>query len=150
MHKLKQFLPQKIYLPHTMKLSDKGPIKPPPTMPGLLGDLVETIQKWPGVISATHWDLYRPSVADGADFYIGDTEIGHIHFDGEAHVATDAQISQSFIEQGKAQPFRYRADPTYRHWTQVKITNPTHCENTLALFRANYERLTVLARPVTC
>jgi hypothetical protein len=128
-----------------MKLSDKGPIAPPPAMPGFLGELVHAIQSWPHVIAATHWDLYRPTVADGADFYVGDVEIGHLHFYGEAHVASDAAVAKTFIAQGMAQPFRFRGDANYRHWTQVSVTTAESFQHALALFRANYERIKLQA-----
>ena len=124
-----------------MKLSDKGPIEPPPSMPGLLGRISTEIQSWPGVIAATHWDLYRATVPDGADFYVGDTEIGHLHFYGGAHVASDRSLCERFIAQGKAQPFRFRQDPNYRYWTQVTVATEKHAQDTIELFRANYERL---------
>ena len=124
-----------------MKLSDKGASRPAPAMDGLLGYVADAIQTWPGVIAATHWDLYQPTVADGADFYLGDSEIGHLHFYGEAHVASDAAVSASFVAQGKAEPFRYRADPNYRHWTQVTLTTQAKAQQALDLFRANYDRL---------
>lgn len=129
------------FQPITMKLSDKGPIQPPPTMPGLVGHVAQEIQTWPGVIAATHWDLYRPGVADGADFYVGETEIGHLHFYGEAHIATNAVLGTRFIQENKAQPFRFRADTTYRHWTQVTIASQEKAQHAIDVFRANYERL---------
>lgn len=129
-----------------MKLSDKGPIRSPPTMPGLPGRVANEIQTWPGVIAATHWDLYRPTEPDGADFYVGDTEIGHLHFYGEAHVASDRVLCQRFVDQGKAQPFRFRQDPAYRWWTQVSIGDEQRTQYALELFRANYERLRLLAQ----
>lgn len=124
-----------------MKLSDKGPIELPPSLPGLLGQVSAEIQKWPGVIAATHWDLYRPEVADGADFYCGEAEIGHIHFSGEVHVATDATLNEHFVRQGKAQLFRFRADPGYRNWTQLTVASPAQAQHAIELFRSNYERL---------
>ncbi len=124
-----------------MKLSDKGVISPPPQMPGLLGLVSDEIQKWPNVIAATHWNLYQCNVADGADFYVSGRELGHLHFHGEAHVASDKKLNTFFIKQGKAQPFRYRHDPTYQHWTQVTVNNHEQAQNAIDLFRANYERL---------
>ena len=129
-----------------MKLADKGPIRPPPTMPGLLGRVTGVIQTWPGVIAATHWDLYRPTVPDGADFYVGDTEIGHLHLNGEAHVATDSTLFRQFVDGGKAQPFRFRQDPNYRWWTQATMATEQQAQDVLELFRANYGRLCRLAQ----
>ena len=124
-----------------MKLSDKGRIEPPPAMSGLISLVASEIQRWPGIIAATHWDLYRPTVPDGSDFYVGDTEIGHLHFYGEAHIASDRVLCERFIAQGKAQPFRYRQDPTYQYWTQVTIATEKNVRDTIELLRANYQRL---------
>jgi hypothetical protein len=124
-----------------MKLTDKGAIHLPPKMPGLLGRVADEIQTWPDVIAATHWDLYHPTVADGTDFYLGEAEIGHLHFYGEAHVASDDRLNAAFIRLGKGQLFRYRNDPSYRHWTQVTIATPVQAQNAIDLFRANYQRL---------
>ena len=124
-----------------MKLAEKGKILPPPKMSGLLGQLSEEIQSWPHIIAATHWDLNDASSIDGADFYVADHEIGHIHLFGEVHIATDAAISAAFIEQKKADPFRYRADPKNRYWTQIKVSNAHTYRHALELFKANYERI---------
>nr|WP_315204458.1 luciferase family protein [uncultured Albidiferax sp.] len=110
-------------------------------MPGLLGYVSDEVMSWPGVIAAKHWDLYRPGVPDGADFYIGDSEIGHIHFYGEAHVASNKALCDSFVKLCKARPFRYRADPSYQYWTQVQIGSPEQAQNAIDLLRANYQRL---------
>nr|WP_295771618.1 luciferase family protein [Rhodoferax sp.] len=131
-----------------MKLSDKGLFRPPPKMAGLLRLVADEIQTWPNVTAATHWNLNQRDVADGADFYLGEEEIGHLHFYGEAHVASDKKMNATFIQLGKAQPFRYRFDPTYQHWTQVTIETHEKAQNAIELFRANYERLRGKKTPV--
>lgn len=132
-----------------MQLSAKGPIQAPPNLPGVLGEVAQAIQTWPDVIAATHWDLYDRTRPDGADFYVDDQEIGHLHFDGEAHIATDKHLSERFIQQGTAQAFRYRATPNYRHWLQMRITSAQEAHDAITVFRANYERLVAQAAPHT-
>ena len=71
-----------------MKLSEKGPLAPAPVLAAQLEPLSQTIQRWPGIVAAAHWDLFRVGeVVDGIDFYVGDDELGHLHHDGEAHLA---------------------------------------------------------------
>jgi Family of unknown function (DUF5519) len=110
-------------------------------MPGLLAYVSNEVKSWPGVIAASHWDLYRLNVPDGADFYFGDSEIGHIHFYGEAHVASDKTLHDCFVNLGKAKPFRYHADPSYQHWTQVAICSQEQAQDAIDLLRANYKLL---------
>jgi hypothetical protein len=62
-----------------------GSFVPPPTLsPKHAQALSETLASWALVHARTHWLLGDESVADGADFYLGDEELGHLHLDGEA------------------------------------------------------------------
>ena len=124
-----------------MKLSDKDPIRPPPKMADLLGQVADEIPTWLHVTAATNWDFNQRDVTDGANFYLGEEEIGHFHFYGEAHVASDKKVNATFIQLGKVPPFRYRFDPSYQHWMQVTIETPEQAKNAIDLSRANYERL---------
>lgn len=108
---------------------------------GLLGLVASEIQSWPGIIAATHWNLYRSTVPDGTDFYVGDSEIGHLHFFGEAHVASDRMLCEHFVAQGKAQPFRFRQNPNYQYWVQVTLTTEKNVQDAIDVLRANYDRL---------
>ena len=71
-----------------MKLEQKGVIQSLPILPGPAEATSRSVQSWSGVIAATHWHLYRREQVDGADFYVGAEELGHLHLDGEAHLAT--------------------------------------------------------------
>ena len=94
-------------------------------------------QKWPGIIAATHWHLSRRDEVDGADFYIGEQELGHIHLDGEVHLATDLEMRKSLVEAGLARPF-----PWYKSWVELSIRTEPDAAHAIRLFRLNYCRLT--------
>ena len=125
-----------------MKLSDKGPIAPPPVLSKHLQFVSDRIQSWPGVLAATHWDLYSPSRVDGADFYLGDDELGHIHLDGEAHIPLTAHDHGIAIAADLARPFRYGAfgSGTYRFWIEADVRNKAEAENAVKLFELSYRR----------
>ena len=81
-----------------MKLTDKGSIVAPPVLAGWAQPVLREIQSWPNVICATHWLFGNPGVVDGADFYIDDHELGHIHLDGEIHLVLTKAVKQTIIE----------------------------------------------------
>ena len=62
----------------TMSLTAKGPLARVPFLPGPLQRVSEAIQAWPRIVAATHWDLYDRTRVDGADFYVGDQELGDL------------------------------------------------------------------------
>ena len=69
------------------------------------------VQSWPGVIAATHWHFNRPNEVNGADFYVGTDELGHIHLDGEVHLATSIELREALLEASAATAVgRRRAD----------------------------------------
>jgi hypothetical protein len=78
---------------------------------------------------------------DGADFYIGQQEIGHVHFYGEAHVATDPTLRDQLLRQGIAQRFRYAAEPSYAGWVQCSTRSLKDATAAVECFRVNYRRL---------
>ncbi|HMI96688.1 MAG TPA: luciferase family protein, partial [Micropepsaceae bacterium] len=89
-----------------MRLETKGEIRPPPKLKGPAQSVSLEIQSWPGVIAATHWFLYDRVQVDCADFYVGEKELGHIHLDGELHLAVTAGLRRQLIEAGRAAAFR--------------------------------------------
>src|SRR5258707_1086401 len=78
-----------------MRLETKGEIRPPPKLKGLAQSVSLEIKSWPGVIAATHWFLYDRTQVDGADFYVGEKELGHIHLDGELHLGVTAGLRRN-------------------------------------------------------
>ena len=90
-----------------MKLAAKGRHAPPPTLPKHAQTVSEALASWPGVLARTHWFLGNESQVDGADFYVGEDELGHLHLDGEAHIAISAPLRDALISAGLAKPFRW-------------------------------------------
>ena len=119
-----------------MTLEEKGPIVPPPVLSANLQALSVEIQSWPGIVSATHWDLYRRDRPDGADFYVGSEELGHIHLDGSVHLVTGDELCQSLLEAGLAKRFPYGAG-----WVLYHIRSEAEASHARWLFQLNYDRL---------
>jgi Luciferase len=72
-----------------------------------------------GLCSApTHWLLDDPTQVDGADFYVGERELGHIHLDGEIHLGLARSLRKALIDAEHAEPFRWAKD-----WVQFSIKN---------------------------
>lgn len=120
---------------NTMKRSEKGPTEPAPALDGPLAAVAESISDWPDVITTAHWDLYDPSRLDGIDFYVAESELGHIHLDGSLHLATSPKLGESLIAEKLARPFPYA-----RGWVCEKV-DTIGPDAAIALFRRNYEML---------
>ena len=120
----------------TISLAAKGRYMPPPVLDEPMQAVCETIQSWPGVIAATHWHLSRPDKVNGADFYIGDQELGHIHLDGDVHLATSSALREALVAAGLARPFPY-----YRSWVETSIRSDEAARHGEWLFKLNYDRL---------
>lgn len=120
-----------------MKLATKGPIKPPPVLDGAAEAASREIQSWPGIVAATHWFLYDRTQVDGADFYVGERELGHIHLDGEIHLATTKSLGGLLMKEGLADPF-----PWHDAWVQYPIRKKADAEHAVWLFRLRYDQLT--------
>ncbi|MDX2013264.1 MAG: DUF5519 family protein [Myxococcaceae bacterium] len=91
-----------------MKRSEKGHFAPPPRLaPPHAQSLSETLARWPGTEARTHWFLGDESTVDGADFYVGEDELGHLHLDGEAHVAVGTALRDALVRAKLAHPFVY-------------------------------------------
>ena len=120
-----------------MRAEDKGPFAPAPVIDGPAGVIAAEIATWPGVQARAHWHLYRPTEMDGADFYVGTEELGHVHLDGEAHLAVTQTMRDVAIRDGTGHAAPW---PGYENWLHVGITEDTAAE-ALALFRANHARL---------
>ena len=83
-----------------MKLAEKGHFAPPPPLPKHAQTVSEHLATWPKVHARTHWLLGDETEIDGADFYLGEEELGHLHLDGEAHVAVPKKIRDALIAAG--------------------------------------------------
>ena len=122
-----------------MKLQEKGPIKPAPVLAGPGQKTAEAIRSWPAVISATHWDLFNRSRVDGADFYVGEAELGHIHLNGEVHLAATNGLGVALLQQGLVSPLPY--GKAYGDWVSFMIRTDSDADHATYLFRLNYDRL---------
>jgi hypothetical protein len=119
-----------------MKLEEKGKFLPPPVL-DKYAQLVSTeIQKWNNIIAATHWYLYDTTQVDGADFYVGEEELGHIHLDGSVHLATSKELKKILLDNKLAQNFPYG-----KNWVQFQIASKEDAEKAIKLFQLNYERI---------
>ncbi len=119
-----------------MTLEEKGPITPPPQLSPFPQQVSNELQRWEGIVSATHWDFYNRSKPDGADFYVGAEELGHIHLNGEVHLATGKELATVLIKNGLAQKFPWGAD-----WVTVQINSDKEATHAVWLFGLNYKRI---------
>jgi hypothetical protein len=119
-----------------MLLKSKGEIQPPPKLKGPAQSVSREIQSWPGIIAATHWDFYDRDEVDGADFYVGEKELGHIHLDGELHLCLTVGLQKRLTEAGLAEPLRWADD-----CVQAPIASRKDARTALWLFRLGYDRL---------
>jgi hypothetical protein len=119
-----------------MKLAEKGHFAPPPALPKHAQTMSERLASWPKVHARTHWLLGNETVVDGADFYLGDSELGHLHLDGEAHIAVPKKIRDAVIAAGLAEEFRWS-----RKLVVFPIKRAGDVEKAEFLFRLSYDAL---------
>ncbi len=119
----------------TLPREAKGPLAPPPPLDGDLKLVADAVAAWPGVEASTHWRFDQPDDVDGVDFYVGADELGHIHLDGEIHLATVASLRKELVLEGLGEPFRWA-----RGWTMSSVQR-LGVVGAVALFRRNYDRL---------
>lgn len=122
-----------------MKLSEKGPIKPAPVLAGPGQKTAEVIGSWPTIISATHWDLFNRSRVDGADFYVEEAELGHIHLNGEVHLSATNALGVPLLERGLVSPLPY--GKVCGDWVSFMIRTDADADHATWLFQLNYDRL---------
>ena len=119
-----------------MKLEEKGKIIPPPVLSKYLEIVSKEIQQWLGIISATHWEIRDRNKPNGADFYVGEQELGHIHLDGSLHIPSTSKFSQALIKAGLAQKFPYA-----ENWVQFNISDDKSAAQAIWLFKLHYDYL---------
>ena len=122
-----------------MTLEEKGNFIAPPIMTTYPQIVSLAIQQWQNIIAATHWDLYDNSKVDGADFYVGKNELGHIHLDGSVHLATTRELRIPLLKNNLAKKFPYGGQ--YEGWVLFKIETESEAQQAIWLFQLNYERL---------
>ncbi len=119
-----------------MKLSDKGSFQPRPVLEGPAELVVRAVEKWTDVHARTHWELGDERIVDGADFYLGDRELGHVHLYAEAHVALPRNLADAVIAAKLALPFRWSAS-----FVVKKIRSAADAEIAEQLFALAYDHL---------
>ncbi len=119
-----------------MKLAAKGRYAPPPSLPTHAQSVSESLARWPAVHARTHWFLGDEREVDGADFYVGEEELGHLHLDGEAHIAVTRALREALTGAGVAKPFRWSAS-----FVVFRVRSAADVEHALGLFGLAYDRL---------
>jgi hypothetical protein len=92
-----------------MKLTEKGSFRPRPTLTGPSEQLARAVESWPEVHARTHWELGDESIVDGADFYVGQKELGHIHLYAEMHLVLPGTLADAVLAAQLAEKFRWSA-----------------------------------------
>lgn len=123
-----------------MKLSEKGRYAPPPQLDAAAQRVSELVSHWPGIQARAHWLLGDESVVDGADFYFGQEEVGHIHLDSEAHIFIGRPGMDSLVASGLAHRFHFSRDIAVH-----TIRSQRDAAHALWLFELSYERCRGLA-----
>jgi hypothetical protein len=119
-----------------MKLSAKGRREAPPILNAFLQPLSEELQTWPEIVASTHWHLSRNGQVDGADFYRGEVELGHIHLDGDLHLALSPALAQALVATRLALPFPFAGCD---EWVLYRIRSRADAPDAKWLVRLAYE-----------
>ena len=122
-----------------MKLEEKGPIMPPPQLDEVAQAVAQAVQCWDDGIAVAHWDLFDHTRVDGADFYAGGGELGHIHLNGDVHMAATKAIYQALITAELAGSLPYGSGN--KRWVRFPIQVEAHSAHATWLFRLGYHRL---------
>jgi len=118
-----------------MKLSQKGRYAPPPVLRPAAQSVLETIATWPGVHVRAHWLLGDERTVDGADFYSGEEEIGHIHLDSQAHVMQPKKVVEALIRAQLGRRFHFSDEVIV-----FDIRKQSDEAHALWLFQLSYDR----------
>lgn len=125
-----------------MKLAEKGRFAPPPALPKHAQAVADTLATWPNVHARTHWLLGDETEIDGADFYLGDDELGHIHLYAEAHIAVGPKVRAALIAGGHAAPFEWS-----RAFVVFRVKSAKDVAPALRLFQLSYDRRAGASEP---
>lgn len=119
-----------------MKLAEKGRYAAPPRLPVHAQALSSSLASWPNVHARAHWLLGDETQVDGADFYVGERELGHIHLQGEAHIAVPKPVRDALVKAGLASPF-----PWSQAFVAYSIVTAADIDSARALFELAYDHL---------
>ncbi len=119
-----------------MKLSAKGRFAERPVLAGPSESVARQVEGWSGVRARTHWQLGDETIVDGADFYLGQEELGHLHLYSEAHIAMPRALRNAVLAAGLARPFRWSES-----FIVHRVKTATEARHTEWLFRLAYDHL---------
>ena len=120
-----------------IQLRNDGPMRPAPRLPEFAQQVSAEVQSWPGIVSATHWQLGDPTRVDGAEFHVEEAgELGHIHLDGEIHLALTRSLTDLLVGLHLAKPFVWSSA-----WVTAPISSPSQASQAIWLFRLGNDRL---------
>ena len=118
-------------------LRNEGPLLPAPKLAGFAEEVSAEIQSWPGIVAFTHWQRDDPTRVDGSEFHLEEGgELGHIHLDGEFHLAMSKPLRARLVELKLARPFVW-----HQAWVTASITSPGDVNQAVWLFKLGYDRL---------
>lgn len=106
----------------------------PPRLDGAAQAACEEISKLPGVIVQAHWEIGSQTEVNGTDFYVGEEELGHIHLDGEAHIAVGQELAAVLIRARLARRFHWS-----REFVVVDTDDVAHAVWVFGLRRAQVD-----------
>ena len=118
-----------------MKLAEKGRDAPPPQLKPAAQLASEALAAWAGVHARAHWLLGDEREIDGADFYYGQDELGHIHLDSQAHVMHARPIAEALIKAGLGRRFQWSVEVVV-----FDIRKQSDVAHALWLFELSYDR----------
>ncbi len=114
-----------------MSRTEKGRVASPPKLEGAAQRVAEAVAALPGVVAQAHWEIGSQTAVNGVDFYVGEDEVGHIHLDGEAHIAVGPALGRTLIQRRLARRF-----PWSSAFVVVDTADPDRCVKIFALRRA--------------
>lgn len=114
-----------------MSRTEKGRVAPPPKLGVAAQRVAEAVTALPGVVAQAHWEIGSQTDVNGIDFYVGEDEVGHIHLDGEAHIAVGAAMARTLVKRRLARKF-----PWSSAFVVVDTADHDRCVKIFALRRA--------------
>ncbi|MGH9199021.1 MAG: luciferase family protein [Acidimicrobiia bacterium] len=93
----------------------------------------QAVLSWEGVTALPHRFV-------GTEFRLGRVELGHVHGDHLADLPFPTKIRNGLIEEGRARQHHVLPNSG---WVSRQIRDGEDVDAVIALFRLNYDRLTV-------
>ena len=116
----------------TMTRDAKGRVAPPPKLGPAAQQVADAVARMAGVTAQAHWEIGSQTDVNGTDFYVGQSELGHIHLDGEAHIPIGGAVAALLIRKKLARRFRWSGDfvvvDTAAPETALKIFGLRHAQ----------------------